>query len=176
MSLIQPIQDDVPAVENGNSGVDISTMESVLSLDDGRWSRPGYQFEDDHFLSGFIRQPSTPPVLARLQPEHSHISPSRVADPRPGPVSFQDDAPTSINYHHLHIPVKIMQDFLRLANTNTKRNLETCGVLAGSLKNRNFQITTLIIPKQESNSDSVRIYNHTALNYLILISIVFLFP
>lgn len=30
-------------------------------------------------------------------------------------------------------PVKMMQDFLRLAQENTKRNLETCGVLAGSL-------------------------------------------
>lgn len=27
----------------------------------------------------------------------------------------------------------MMQDFLRLARANTKKNLETCGVLAGSL-------------------------------------------
>ncbi|CAN7110296.1 unnamed protein product [Brassica rapa subsp. narinosa] len=53
------------------------------------------------------------------------------------------------------LPVRIMEDFLRLARSNTKRNLETCGVLAGSLKNRVFYITTLIIPKQESTSDSV---------------------
>ncbi|CAF2150884.1 unnamed protein product [Brassica napus] len=52
------------------------------------------------------------------------------------------------------MPVRIMEDFLRLARSNTKRNLETCGVLAGSLKNRGFYITTLIIPKQESTSDS----------------------
>ncbi|KAK1359086.1 hypothetical protein POM88_043560 [Heracleum sosnowskyi] len=40
-----------------------------------------------------------------------------------------------------------MEDFLRLAQKNTAKNLETCGVLAGSLKNRVFHITTLIIPK-----------------------------
>ncbi|XP_071692143.1 AMSH-like ubiquitin thioesterase 3 [Rutidosis leptorrhynchoides] len=160
LSLIQSVQNDAPAFKDENSGVNISTMESVLSLDDGRWSRPVEdQFEDDDFHSGIIRQPSPPPVLARLQPEHSHISPSRVADPRPGPASFQEESPTSNTYHHLHIPVKMMQDFLRLAQANTKRNLETCGVLAGSLKNRNFQITTLIIPKQESTSDSCQTLN-----------------
>ena len=30
-------------------------------------------------------------------------------------------------------PVSMMEDFLRLALANTKKNLETCGVLAGSL-------------------------------------------
>jgi STAM-binding protein len=52
-----------------------------------------------------------------------------------------------------------MDDFLRLARSNTERNLETCGVLAGSLKNRVFHITTLIIPKQESTSDSCQTLN-----------------
>ncbi|KAL8244471.1 hypothetical protein R6Q59_010729 [Mikania micrantha] len=161
LSLIQTEQRDISGVKDSNNGVNTSTMESVLSLDDGRWSRlTEDQFDDDFFLSGNIRQPSPPPVLARLQPEHSQISPSRVADPRPGPASsFQDDSPTSNTYHHLHIPVKMMQDFLRLAHENTKRNLETCGVLAGSLKNRKFQITTLIIPKQESTSDSCQTLN-----------------
>ncbi|KAF9590560.1 hypothetical protein IFM89_035878 [Coptis chinensis] len=30
-------------------------------------------------------------------------------------------------------PVRMMEDFLRLAQKNTVKNLETCGVLAGSL-------------------------------------------
>lgn len=160
LSLIQSAQSGITNEKDGNTGMDISTMESVLSLDDGRWSIPAHKFDNDHFPSGNFRQPSPPPVLARLQPEHIQISPGRVADPRPGPAnSFQDDSSTSSTYHHLHIPVKMMQDFLRLAQENTKRNLETCGVLAGSLKNRNFQITTLIIPKQESTSDSCQTLN-----------------
>ena len=81
-----------------------------------------------------------------------------------------------------------MDEFLRLASRNTSKNLETCGVLAGSLvrvfngwiiinskfgglysiflylclctsvcsqKNASFRVTALIIPKQESTSDSV---------------------
>ncbi|XP_028114064.1 AMSH-like ubiquitin thioesterase 3 [Camellia sinensis] len=53
----------------------------------------------------------------------------------------------------------MMDDFLRLARENTAKNLETCGVLAGSLKNRVFHITTLIVLKQESTSDSCQTLN-----------------
>nr|VDC75549.1 unnamed protein product [Brassica rapa] len=87
--------------------------------------------------------------------EFAQICPSKVADPRPEPaLPSLEEKEGSSAYQHLHVPVRIMEDFLRLARSNTKRNLETCGVLAGSLKNRVFYITTLIIPKQESTSDS----------------------
>ncbi|PWA54845.1 associated molecule with the SH3 domain of STAM 3 [Artemisia annua] len=80
-------------------------MDSVLSLDDGRWSRHATEdvcsrFDVDDFLSGNIRQPSTP-VLARLQQEHTHNSPAQVVDPRPEPANFfQDDAHTTMTYQH----------------------------------------------------------------------------
>jgi len=51
-----------------------------------------------------------------------------------------------------------MECFLRVAEANTAKNLETCGILAGSLKKRTFYVTTLIIPKQKSTSDSVSCY------------------
>lgn len=77
----------------------------------------------------------------------------------------------------------LMDSFMKLAKSNTDKNLETCGVLAGSLvrlwnlsllylmpsdvwfcyyflqKNRKFYVTALIIPKQESTSDSVQHYS-----------------
>ncbi|KAI3737998.1 hypothetical protein L2E82_28016 [Cichorium intybus] len=163
LSLIQSVQSDTTSFKDTNSGIETSTMESILSLDDGRWARPAQhprvQYDSNDFLSeNIIRQPSPPPVLARVQPQHTPISPSNVADPRPGPAKSYD-TPTSNGYQHLHIPLKMMQDFLRLAQENTKKNLETCGVLAGSLKNRVFHITTLIIPKQESTSDSCQTLN-----------------
>lgn len=55
--------------------------------------------------------------------------------------------------------MRMMEEFLRVAQKNTAKNLETCAVLAGSLKNRVFHITTLIIPKQESTSDSCQTLN-----------------
>ncbi|GMJ08379.1 associated molecule with the SH3 domain of STAM 3 [Hibiscus trionum] len=151
------------AVKGGDAGQVGSAMESVLSLDDGRWLNPAEglchplitEAKEDPFQFVGLRQPSPPPVLAQLQQDFAPIPPSKVADPRPGPAKpSQDGMPNSSSYQHLHVPVHMMEDFLRLARENTKRNLETCGVLAGSLKNRVFHITTLIIPKQESTSDS----------------------
>ncbi|KAK8998815.1 hypothetical protein V6N11_070000 [Hibiscus sabdariffa] len=155
-------------VKDGEPGGVGSAMDSVLSLDDGQWlhpaeeSRPPLIIEatEDPFKFVGMKQPSPPPVLAQVQPEFTPIHPSKVADPRPGPAkSSQDGLPNSSSYQHLHVPVQMMEDFLRLARANTKKNLETCGVLAGSLKNRVFHITTLIIPKQESTSDSCSTLN-----------------
>ncbi|CAO2832148.1 unnamed protein product [Amaranthus hypochondriacus] len=150
--LIQGIQDEARVQKDDSRRQE---MEAILSLDDGSWSC----HEDDLPLE-IIRQPVPPPVLAQVQPGYGPISPSRVADPRPGPAKPSEDGIQNPNsYQHLHIPVRMMEDFLRLAQQNTTKNLETCGVLAGSLKNRVFHITTLIIPKQESTSDSCQTLN-----------------
>ncbi|CAJ1940896.1 unnamed protein product [Sphenostylis stenocarpa] len=159
---------DIVAIKDDDQEPVVSTMESVLSLDDGRWLRPSIESSSSvetetredplQFLN--IRQPMPPPVLAQVHPECAHIPPSKVADPRPGPAkSSHDSGLDTTTYQHLHIPVKMMEDFLRLASQNTMKNLETCGVLAGSLKKRVFHITTLIIPKQESTSDSCQTLN-----------------
>ncbi|CAK7326394.1 unnamed protein product [Dovyalis caffra] len=167
-SMNQAGQYDVMAVKDSNSVAVESTMESVLSLDDGRWPHlaedacPALinEAREDPFQFVGIRQPAPPPVLAKVQQEFTPIPSSKVADPRPGPAKPSDDGlPSSNSYQHLHVPVNLMEDFLRLARTNTEKNLETCGVLAGSLKNRVFHITTLIIPKQESTSDSCQTLN-----------------
>nr|XP_043616323.1 AMSH-like ubiquitin thioesterase 2 [Erigeron canadensis] len=143
-----PNQGSTPYKQSGSVNIQLQKQ----------WPCPAEEeCDENYFLSGNIRQPSPRPVLAQLQPKLSCIFPSRVADPRPGPAnSSQADSRT---YRHLHIPVKIMEDFLRLAQQNTKQNLETCGILAGSLKNRTFQITTLIIPKQESTSHTCQTLN-----------------
>ncbi|KAF3789784.1 AMSH-like ubiquitin thioesterase 3 [Nymphaea thermarum] len=151
----------------GDSEVGMSAMDSVLSLDDGRWSLPEEKLlqtvPSDTGISStepmVIRQPTPPPVLAQVE-AFNPIPPSEVADPTPGPALSSCDGPDrSKTLLRLHLPVKIMEDFMRLAQKNTKRNLETCGILAGSLKNRKFSITTLIIPKQESTSDTCQTTN-----------------
>ncbi|KAL5223212.1 hypothetical protein ABZP36_027925 [Zizania latifolia] len=135
-------------------------MLSVLSLDNGPWSLPvdeptsvspaGF---DEEFSQLNIRQPSPPPVLAQVHPQH-RVSPSKVADPGLG-LATSDTG----RYQNLHVPVTLMECFLRVAEANTAKNLETCGILAGTLKNRSFYVTTLIIPKQKSTSDSCQATN-----------------
>ena len=51
----------------------------------------------------------------------------------------------------------------RYAASNTRRGVESCGILAGVLDEKNacFQICTLIIPKQEGTSDTVQVRSPT---------------
>ncbi|KAF4400868.1 hypothetical protein CsatB_017163 [Cannabis sativa] len=106
-----------------------------------------------------IRQPSPPPVLAEVQDLIPAVSP-QVSEVDSGVDSLMTDelirAETPLQ---LHISTTMMENFMKLAKSNTDRNLETCGVLAGSLKNRKFYVTALIIPKQESTSDSCQTTN-----------------
>jgi STAM-binding protein len=52
------------------------------------------------------------------------------------------------------IPASLSRDFLRAAASNTVRNVETCGILAGKLSQNIFTITHVLIPKQRGTSDS----------------------
>ncbi|CAH2036000.1 unnamed protein product [Thlaspi arvense] len=71
------------------------------------------------------------------------------------PPGNQTSAVESLTLKSLHIATHLMDTFMSLAESNTQNNLETCGLLAGSLKNDIYYITVLIIPKQKSTSDSV---------------------
>lgn len=111
-SLNEAGQYDVMAVKDGNSVAAGSTMEAVLSLDDGRWLHPAEETcptlineaREDPFQFVGIRQPSPPPVLAKVQQEYAPIPPSKVADPRPGPAkSYDVGLPSSNAYQHLHV-------------------------------------------------------------------------
>ncbi|KAE8717771.1 AMSH-like ubiquitin thioesterase 3 [Hibiscus syriacus] len=175
--LNQAVQHGPLVVKDGEPGGVGSAIDSVLSLDDGLWLHPAeeacpsltIEATEDPFKFVGMKQPSPPPVLAQVLPQFTPIHPSKVADPRPGPAkSSQDGLPNSSSYQHLHVPVQMMEDFLRLARANTEKNLETCGVLAGSLRNRVFHITTLIIPKQESTSDSCSTLNEEEIFEIML--------
>ena len=111
-SLNQAGQYDLVAVKEGDQGPVASTMDSVLSLDDGRWLHPAVEScspvvtesREDSFQLLNIKQPLPPPVLAQVYPECAPIPPSKVADPRPGPAkSSQDSGLGPSTYQHLHI-------------------------------------------------------------------------
>lgn len=117
-SLNQVGQQEIVATQDSDSNAEKSAIESVLSLDDGRWlaeeSDPQGNSENNDFQLSNIRQPSPPPVLAQVMPERRPISPSRVADPRPGPPKVsQDGLPSSNSYQDLHI-VSVLHLFLTL--------------------------------------------------------------
>lgn len=52
------------------------------------------------------------------------------------------------------IPQNTMEVFLKYAQYNTGKNIETCGILAGGLAQNQLFITHVIIPKQQGTADS----------------------
>jgi len=63
----------------------------------------------------------------------------------------------------MFIPSQLRARFLEIASQNTARNLETCGVLCGLLKNNAFHANTLVIPAQEATSDTCATTDEEAL-------------
>ena len=61
------------------------------------------------------------------------------------------------------IPSDLRTQFLQVASPNTSRNLETCGILCGVLRNNAFIITYLLIPPQIATSDSCSTTDEEAL-------------
>lgn len=57
------------------------------------------------------------------------------------------------------IPHDTMKRFLDVARSNTSNNIETCGVLAGQLKQQQLIVTHVILPKQKGTSDSCNTEN-----------------
>ncbi|CAG8554285.1 10276_t:CDS:10 [Paraglomus occultum] len=63
----------------------------------------------------------------------------------------------------IYLPSKLTREFLKIAAQNTKNNLETLGILVGTLSHNSFCITSLIIPKQTATSDSCNMINEEEL-------------
>ncbi|RZC61416.1 hypothetical protein C5167_023173 [Papaver somniferum] len=165
---IPSLQQPLPMIQNGSSNTESgkSTLEAVLSLNND--SQPLNTEEPRPMISldaielptrvEIVRQPSPPPVLADVHDLIPASSP-QVTEAGCGMDSLPDELARSKSPLELHISTAVMETFLRLASSNTKRNLETCGVLAGLLKNRKFYVSALIIPKQESTSDTCQTTN-----------------
>lgn len=100
------IQGGVVETDRRPSG-DNLIMDSILSLDDGRWQNPIELHSSENMRNdlqmNIIRQPSPPPVLAQVQHTSLPIPPSKVADPRPGPTNLQNGPSDANSYQELHI-------------------------------------------------------------------------
>ena len=62
----------------------------------------------------------------------------------------------------IFLPPTLRHHFLDIAQPNTKRNLETCGFLCGSLVSNALFVSRLVIPEQESTSDTCEMTNESA--------------
>ncbi|KAL6969454.1 AMSH-like ubiquitin thioesterase 2 [Sarracenia purpurea var. burkii] len=102
-----------------------------------------------------VMQSSPSPTVTCIQsvPYVEEVSPITSAD------SVYGHSNSSKVLKDVHISAQLMDDFLALARDNTNKDLETCGVLGAFLEGATFYVTTLIIPKQESSSNSCQALN-----------------
>lgn len=82
---------------------------------------------------------------------------TRTSEPRPKPAgTFKIHAYTEGGkpLRTIYLPKLLKKVFLDVVKPNTKKNLETCGILCGKLRQNAFFITHLVIPLQEATSDT----------------------
>ncbi|MCJ1286155.1 hypothetical protein MMC26_005500 [Xylographa opegraphella] len=63
----------------------------------------------------------------------------------------------------IFLPPDLRHTFLSVAQANTRANLETCGILCGTLIRNALFISKLVIPDQESTSDTCETVNESDL-------------
>ncbi|KAL9240945.1 hypothetical protein vseg_015110 [Gypsophila vaccaria] len=98
--------------------------------------------------------PSTAISHTEVAPCDVQVSHLDAADSQTGSL---DSA--TLDLRNVHISAQLMEVFLGIANDNTTKDLETCGVLGAFLKEDTLYATTLIVPKQESTSFSCQALN-----------------
>lgn len=93
--------------------------------------------------------PLPAPPLPRA-PTTSHIH-TRTDSDRITRAAQSDPSP---NLRIVNLPRESLPRFLAIAKANTALNKETCGLLLGKDRGDKFVVTTLLIPKQHSTSDT----------------------
>jgi STAM-binding protein len=126
----------------------------------------------------FLERPSSkdgPPI----RPEKINSVPPAHSDPPARPEKALDDSipkspPANFTFRPsaylengkplrtVFLPPLLRSQFLKIAEPNTRRNLETCGMLCGTLISNALFISKVVIPEQESTSDTCDTVNESA--------------
>ena len=135
---------------------------SSLLLQDGPGSGPTGLGAVGGLYNNPLPQPPMPinTYEQQAQRRQSPIPPPPVQGPNTGIVdqtrittaSSGDVVPRDLKT--VYLPRESLPRFLNVAAVNTARNRETCGLLLGKDKKSRFVVTTLLIPKQHSTSDT----------------------
>ncbi|KAG5361079.1 AMSH-like protease sst2 [Yarrowia sp. B02] len=119
--------------------------------------------------AGDIRLADSPPAVPAM-PSALQATQQKPAAPAPPATASSSVEHTSrytteggLALRSLFIPAELEAAFLKVAHANTVKNLETCGILCGKLSRNAFFVTHLMIPPQESTSDTCQTTNEELL-------------
>ncbi|ESW29445.1 hypothetical protein PHAVU_002G071100 [Phaseolus vulgaris] len=109
-----------------------------------------------YFMLDKVTQSWPSPALCFVErvPQDAQSSHVTVFNSGDGSSKSDNESTSSKSMRDVHISMRLMEDFLDLAKQNTEKDLETCGILGACLEKGTLYMTTLIIPKQESASNS----------------------
>lgn len=110
--------------------------------------RPGKDPDSSYEIPS--RTLTSSPILQDLQPSGFTFKPS---------AYLENGTPLRT----IFLPPNLRHRFLSLALPNTRANLETCGVLCGTLISNALFVSKLVIPEQESTSDTCETVNESGL-------------
>ncbi|XP_073722897.1 AMSH-like protease isoform X1 [Misgurnus anguillicaudatus] len=95
--------------------------------------------------------------LSQTQRNHVRLDPNRnkpaVPVPKPAATLAAVQNQRVEGLRRVLIPRDLTYRFLLLADSNTARGVETCGVLCGKLTHNEFMLTHVIVPKQSAGPD-----------------------
>ena len=178
-----------PSFESQRSNYHYPTIPSQDSRDVRRSSLNSLTFLDDYSAQSTPRSP-LPPELPPKDYEERPPSYETYPPPRPDKdelPAYPESAPTDdivtsqdtkkqtyvfqpsaylengTPLRSIFLPQDLRHRFLSMAQPNTRANLETCGILCGTLVSNALFISKLVIPDQESTSDTCETVNESEL-------------
>ncbi|KAJ5220321.1 hypothetical protein N7468_009525 [Penicillium chermesinum] len=110
------------------------------------------------------KETAQPRKAAPLVPEKK-LSANANPELNPSSYTFKPSAylENGTPLRSVFLPAHLRTRFLSVAAANTHRNLETCGILCGTLVSNALFISRLVIPDQVSTSDTCETTNESAL-------------
>lgn len=174
-----------PAVENQKSHILYPSVPPKSARGQQAYSHSLPDQESEDFRASYPtysppqRPSKTPNKLVQdslpqrpKKEEITHPPPSRsdTASPvpqdlKPSTFTFQPSAylENGTPLRTIFLPPDLRHRFLSIALPNTKANLETCGILCGTLISNALFISKLVIPEQKSTSDTCETVNESDL-------------
>lgn len=116
----------------------------------------------DKVSPGTLSQPGPPALPGKVLDDGQT---DRRRDLEPSSFTFKPSAylENGTPLRTVFLPPDLRHRFLELAAVNTRRNLETCGILCGTLISNALFISRLLIPEQVSTSDTCETVNETGI-------------
>ncbi|OAA65346.1 endosome-associated ubiquitin isopeptidase [Niveomyces insectorum RCEF 264] len=102
---------------------------------------------------------SLPPMLPPKTKLAEAMPPSKEEQYTFRPAAYLEDGKP---IRPIFLPEALRRDFVRLAESNTRRGIETCGILCGTNINNALFITCLLIPQQHGTPDTCETTNEAA--------------